>query len=158
MEYTDYFVTKGNIDSVHSKIKKEAKKAIIMDNEGDFIPFVVLQVKDNFEKKWDWLLKVFDAEESAWGFDLYISGKNIMSATYGENAEWGINLSDNGSKGNKSEAADALKINVEDLEKCLNDRGVNKFCELVGFAHQYMFYPHEGEMQDGVFLLSEMTG
>ena len=157
MEYTDYFVAKGTPEFVRKKIREYANEALIIDYQKDFVPFVVYENEKNFEKKWDWLLRVFDAEGSAWGFDLYVSGREIITATYGENMEWGIDLSDNGYKGNLEEAAKELDVKKSQLEKCLNDQGVEKFCKLVGFNHEYMLYPHEDEIPDGVYFLSELS-
>lgn len=157
MEYTEYYVAKGNIEIVKNIIKKEVNEAVIDDFQEKFMPFIVWDANDDFEKKWDWLLKVFDAEGSAWGFTLYNASKEIFSATFGENMEWGIDLSDNGFKGDLNVAADAFGVKINKLEKHLNANGVEKFCKLVGFEHRYMFYPHEREKPDGVFLMSEFS-
>lgn len=156
MEYTDYYVAKGNAAATKEIIEKEVNYAIIDDMQNDFIPFIVWDSNEDFENKWDWLLKVFDAEGSAWGFTLFKKGKEIFSATYGENMEWGIDLTDNGFEGDLSKASEEFGVKLNKLEKCLNDKGVEKFCKLVGFEHRYMFYPHEREKPDGIFLFSEL--
>ena len=155
MEYTDYYVAKGKLEVTKEIIKKEVNHAIIDDRQDDFFPFVVWEANEDFENKWDWLLKVFDAEGGAWGFTLFKLGEPIMSATYGENSEWGIDLSDNGYKGDLNESAEELGVKVSELEKCLNDKGVEQFCILVGFEHRYMLYPYEGEEPEGVFFMSQ---
>lgn len=155
MEYTDYYVAKGKIETAKEIIEKEVHHAIIDDSQDDFFPFIVWDSNEDFENKWDWLLKVFDAEGGAWGFSLYKSGKIIIKATYGENSEWGIDLEDNGYEGDLNEAAEELGVKISKLEKCLNDKGVEKFCKLVGFEHRYMFYPYEREKPEGIFFMSE---
>lgn len=155
MEYTDYYVAKGDKTTIKQIIEKEVTDAIIDDVQDGFIPFIVWDADEDFEEKWDWLLSVFDAEGGAWGFTLYNSGKELFSATYGENSEWGIDLSDNGYEGDLNKAAEVLGVKVNALEKCFNPHGVEKFCKLVGFEHRYMFYPYERENPNGIFLLSQ---
>jgi hypothetical protein len=101
-------------------------------------------------------MRVFDAEGSAWGFELWIKGKKIASATYGENLEWGIGEDDNGFEGDQAKTAALLGATPAKLKKCLDEAGVEKFCKLVGFEHQYMLDPHEREMPKGVTLMSEL--
>jgi hypothetical protein len=158
MEYTDYFVAKGTVEAVKAKIEAKHPKGLILDDTAPYFPFVVEENPENIEKNWDWLLRVWDAESSAWGFDLYQSGKKVMTATFGENGEWGIGMEDNGYEGDVEEAARLLGIKKEDLEECLNEEGAYDFCNRVGFDHAYCFYPHEDDMPDGVVLMSELVG
>ena len=158
MEYTDYFVARGNLEDVSAAIAGRVERAVIVDGlEGGFVPFVVAGAGEGFVESWDWLLSVFDAEGGAWGFRVMVEGAEIASAVYGENAEWGIDRADNGLEGGLEAAAAALGVAADKLEACLHDRGVETFCQLVGFPHQYMLYPHEDEMPDGVSILGEMV-
>lgn len=156
MEYTDYYVAKGSADDVRGKVEKACKQGVVVDGLGDFVPFVAVGKTDRLPKTFGWLLRVFDAEGSAWGFELWVDGKQLGSATYGENAEWGIDGDDNGFDGDEAKVAEALGATAAKLRKCLNDDGVERFCKLVGFEHQYTLYAHEDEMPDGVTLLSEI--
>lgn len=158
MEYTDYYVAKGNAATLRLTLEECADKALVADSpDAGFSPFVAVGTPDDFESRFDWLLSVFDAEGGAWGFQLYIDGAEIASATYGENAEWGIDLSDNGFTGDMDATAGALGTTTAALEACLNADGVEAFCRAVGFEHQYMLYPHENEMPDGVVMLSDLA-
>jgi hypothetical protein len=157
VEYTDYFVAKESGAALRSKLKKLFKRGMIMDTDtaASFTPFVVLGKTDKLPTKLPWLVRVFDAEGSAWGFTLWIDGKQIAKATYGDNAEWGISKKDNKLVGDASVAAKAFGTTTAKLEKTLNAKGVEKFCKLVGFQHQYMLYPHERELPEDIGLFSE---
>ena len=159
MEYTDYFVAKESGTALRPKLKKSFKRGMIMDTDASagFTPFVVLGKTDKLPTKLPWLIRVFDAEGSAWGFTLWIDGKEIAKATYCDNAEWGISKKDNKFVGDTAAAAKALGTTAAKLEKTLNAKGVEKFCQLVGFQHQYMLYPHEREMPAGIGLFSELA-
>jgi hypothetical protein len=155
MEYTDYYVVKGTPANVRKQLAKVSKKGWIVDGAKTFVPFVVAGKTDKLPKTFDWLLRVFDAEDSAWGFTLWIGGKQIADATYGENDEWGISEDDNGFEGDEAATAKLLGTTPAKLTRCLNERGAAKFCRLVGFEHQYLLYPHEKEMKPGITVLGE---
>lgn len=157
MEYTEYYITKDTAVSVQEQLKKVATSALIDDYEkgSAFVPFVLYSERSNFLEGWNWLLKIFDAEGSAWGFTLYASGKQLMNAVYGENAEWGIDLSDNVQEGDLEEAAKVLKVEKDKLETCLNADGVEDFCQSIGFSHKYMFYPHDSDDTGEISLMSK---
>jgi len=159
VEYTDYFVAKESGEKLRPKLKKLFKRGMIMDTDADsgFTPFVVIGKTDKLSTKLPWLIRVFDAEGSAWGFTLWIDGKQVAKATYGENSEWGISKKDNKFTGDVAAAAKALGATAAKLEKTLNAKGVDKFCKLVGFQHQYMLYPHERELPKNIMLFSEFA-
>ena len=158
MEYTDYWVARGDAATVRDALAKVAKKGVVIDGDG-FAFFVsdehsALDHDKKLPAKFDWLLGVWDAEGSAWGFELYAKGKHVASATYGENAEWGIDEDMNGFEGDVAKTADALGIKKAKLEKCLDADGVEKFCKAIGFEHQYTLYARD--LPDEVMLLSDM--
>lgn len=155
MEYTDYYVARGPASEVANKLKPIASKALLMDEQADFIPFVRMGDDTMLFNAFPWLLSVFDAEGGAWGFVLMIDAKEVARGTYGENSEWGIDRKMNGFEGDLDAAADGLDTTTAELEACFTDDGVEKFCKLVGFDHAYMLYPHESQMPDGVSLLSD---
>jgi hypothetical protein len=158
MEYTDYYVARGSLDDVRAEISRRADRAVIVDGlDGGFVPFVAAGAGKDFDEGWDWLLSVFDAEGSAWGFHVIVDGVEVARAVYGDNAEWGIDAADNGLDGELDAAARALGVAAGKLEACLRDDGVEDFCELVGFTHQYMLYPHEDEMPDGIVTMGELA-
>ncbi len=156
MEYTDYYVAKGTPAALRDKLSGLADKGIIVEPDGELVPFVVADPVEEFDSKWDWLLSVFDAEGAAWGFRLIVDGDEVASATYGDNAEWGIDRSDNGFEGDVDQVSAALGTTVNELKACMNDEGAVSFCKAVGFNHQYMLYPHEHEMPDGIVLMSDL--
>lgn len=161
MEYTDYWVVRGDAKKVRTKLAKLVSGGVVMDAEkSDLAVFVVeghsaLDHDSKLPDAFDWLLGIWDAEGGAWGFELYVKGESLGSATYGENAEWGIDESMNGFEGDVAKAAKALGITTKKLESCLDDAGVEKLCKLVGFEHHYTLYPRD--LPDEVMLLSEMT-
>ena len=152
MEYTDYYVARGTPQDVRDRIDEVADAAVLVDEFENFVPFVTESSADEFAA-WDWLLRVYDAEGSAWGFVLWNNGKEVARAEWGENGEWGIDAADNGLKGEPDDVASALGIDVDALHNCMNAEGVYVFCDLVGFPHQYCLYPHE--MPPGVNLMSD---
>ncbi len=159
MEYTDYCVAKGGGDAVCAILAPLAEGAFVIDNQGDFVPFVAIwkaKLRGRWVRSFDWLLTVFDAEGSAWGFSISVDGEELGKATYGDNCEWGIDADDNGLHGELDVVAEALGMTSSELEACLNDEGVDRFCKQVGFAHQYTLYPHERGMPEGVGRLSEL--
>lgn len=155
MEYTDYYVAKGPAADVAGKLKPIASKALLMDGDENFVPFVRMGDDTMLFRAFPWLLSVFDAEGGAWGFILRIDAEEIARATFGVNAEWGISRKMNGFEGELDAAASALGTTASALEACFNDEGVADFCKLVGFEHAYMLYPHEAQIPDGVNLLSD---
>lgn len=155
MEYTDYYVAKAPLAAVLAKLKPIVSKALIMDDQADFVPFVRIGDDTMLFHAFPWLLSVFDAEGGAWGFVLRIDAEEIARATFGVNAEWGISRKMNGFEGDLNAAAVGLDVTTTELEACFNDEGVEKFCKLVGFDHAYMLYPHEAQIPDGVNLLSD---
>ena len=156
MEYTDYWVVRGDAAKVRTTLAKIADEGVVIDGVGDLVPFVIDgHTEKKLLKSFDWLLRVWDAEGGAWGFDLYVKGKMVTQAIYGENAEWGIDEDDNGFDGDIDESATLLGTTKKKLEKCLDESGVEKFCKAVGFEHHYMLYPRD--LPGEVMLLSEMT-
>ncbi|MBO6938304.1 MAG: hypothetical protein JJ863_25265 [Deltaproteobacteria bacterium] len=156
MEYTDYNVVRGPAAKVRKALAEVTDSAVLVDDQGDFVPFVMSGDTGVLPKHFDWYLSIFDAEGGAWGFAMCVDGAEVGAATYGENAEWGIEAKDNGFRGDLTATAKAIGASTEALEKCFHSDGADAFCKLVGFAHQYMLYPHEHEMPEGVVLLSEM--
>ncbi len=156
MEYTDYNVVRGPAAAVREALAGVTDSAVLIDGQGDFVPFVMSGDTGVLPKHFDWYLSVFDAEGGAWGFTVCVNGAEVGTATYGENAEWGIDAKDNGFRGDLAATADALGTNTDALEKCFHSDGADAFCKLVGFEHQYMLYPHEHEMPEAIVLLSEM--
>ncbi len=160
MEYTDYWVVKGEPTEIRTRLQKVAKKGVVVDvDESELVAFVVegysvLDAPKKLAKQFEWMLGVWDAEGSAWGFDLWIDGKVLASATYGENAEWGIDEDQNGFEGDVAATAKALGMTKKKLEKFLDEDGVEKFCKAVGFGHHYTLYPRN--LPKGVMLMSEM--
>lgn len=157
MEYTDYNVVRGPVESVRQTLAAVTESAVLIDDQGAFVPFVMSGDTKTLLEHFDWYLSVFDAEGSAWGFTLCVDGKEIGTATYGENAEWGIDAADNGFDGDLAATAEALGTTREALEKCFDADGVESFCEQVGFTHQYTLYPYEREMPEAIVLASEMS-
>ena len=156
MEYTDYWVAKGTAGEVREALEGVVEKAILIDDLKGFVPFAAVGTEKKIVKAFDWILSVFDAEGAAWGFTICMDGKQVATATYGDNAEWGISRKDNGFEGDMAEAAKALGISEKKLKGCLDDEGAVKLCKAIGFNHQYMLYPHEDEMPPGVVLMSDL--
>lgn len=136
MKYTTYYVAKGNLHVVKRKIKEAADTAIIISEQNGFFPFVVLNEKQEFWKKWDWLLEILDAKDCGWGFSLYMSGREVIKVIYEKNDELCAKHSDNGYQGDIVEAAEALGVSLKKLEQCLNENSVEKLCRLIGFSHE----------------------
>jgi hypothetical protein len=157
MEYTDYNVVRGPAAAVRETLAAVTDSAVLVDTQGDHVPFVMSGDTSVLPKHFDWYLNVFDAEGGAWGFTVCVDGEQIGTATYGENAEWGIDAKDNGFEGDLDEVAEALGTTSDALEECFDPDGVERFCRLVGFEHQYTLYPHEREMPPAIALLSEMS-
>lgn len=156
MEYTDYNVVRGPASKVREVLESLTDSAVLVDTEGDFVPFVMSGDTGTLPGAFDWYLNVFDAEGGAWGFTVCVDGEEVGAATYGENAEWGIDAADNGFRGDLTATAKALGSSTDALEACFDADGVERFCELVGFEHRYALYPHEHEMPPAIVLLSEL--
>jgi len=157
MEYTDYNVVRGPAEKVREALGALTHSAILVDHQGAFVPFVMSGDTGVLPKTFDWYLSVFDAEGGAWGFTLCVDGEEVGTATYGENAEWGIDAADNGFRGDLAATATGLGTSAAELEACFDADGVERFCQLVGFEHQYMLYPHEREMPEAIVLISEIS-
>lgn len=70
---------------------------------------------------------------SAWDFDVFVKGKNILSVCFGENDECGISEHMNGIEGSVPKAAEALDVDAKKLQKILEDEEMEKLAKLVGF-------------------------
>lgn len=114
---------------------------------------MVLNDKQEFWRKWDWLLEIFDIEGSGWGFSLYMSGREVFKAIYEKSNELCAEFSESGYKGDLVEAAEALGVDLEKLEYCLREAGVEEFCQLVGFKHQKKLHLDEKDDTNDVILL-----
>ncbi len=151
MEYTDYFVVRSDAEALAEKLAPLSDGALLMDDGGGpLLPFVALwkpAARKTYVAQFDWLLSVFDAESAAWGFSICVSGEEVGSAVYGDNAEWGIAKKDNGLTGELEAIAEALGVPAAKFSECLHEGGVEGFCTLVGFEHAYMLYPHERELK-----------
>jgi len=156
MEYTDYNVVRGPATAVRETLGPVTESAVLVDTQEPLVPFVMSGDTSVLPKHFDWYLSVFDAEGSAWGFAVAVDGEQVGTATYGENAEWGIDAKDNGFEGDLEATAKALGTSSAELQQCLDPKGVQRFCALVGFEHQYALYPHEHDMPPAIALLSEM--
>lgn len=161
MEYTDYWVVPGEAAAVRDLLCEVGDAGLVLDDAGSGLVVFVLEGHSSLDgdnadlaKRFDWLLGIWDAEGGAWGFELYAAGKSIAAATWGENAEWGIDESMNGTEGDLAEAAKVLGTKTRKLEACMNDEGVERFCKAAGFEHHYTLYPRK--LPDGVRLLSEI--
>ena len=151
MEYTDYWIVRGDPRDVHDVLSLITGSGLVLA-VGDFTVFVIeCDVASSIHESFDWLLRVWDAEGSAWGFDLYQKGQVTASAEYGDSAEWGIAKADNAFSGDRAAAAAALGITQPTLEGCLGPDGVESFCGAVGFVHAYALYPHS--LPDDLMLL-----
>ena len=117
MEYTDYNVVRGPVESVRQTLAAVTESAVLIDDQGDFVPFVMSGDTKVLLEHFDWYLSVFDAEGGAWGFTVCVGGEEIGTATYGENAEWGIAAKDNGFRGDLAATAEALGTSVRTVER-----------------------------------------
>lgn len=152
MEYTDYYVVRGSAATLREQLIEVTDAAVIVDMlDVDFVPFATETSREDLGEL-DWLLRVYDAEGSAWGFELW-TRERIGSGEFGANAEWGIDAKDNGFEGAITDMAAAVRADESEVQACLHPGGVDDFCELIGFPHQYMLYPRD--LPDGVLFLSE---
>lgn len=90
MGYTDYWVVRGHPRDVHDVLSLITGSGLVLA-VGNFTVFVIeCDVVSSIHEILDRLLRVWDAEGSAWGLDLYQKGQVTASAEHGDSAEWGI--------------------------------------------------------------------
>lgn len=153
MEYTDYYAVRGNVEQVRETLAKVCSRGVVIPAP-PLVAFVAIGKTERLPKAFDWLLRVFDAEGSAWGFQLWVDQVEIASATFGENEEWGIDSEDEGFEGDLAAAAAALGTTAAKLSKCLKADGPEKLCAQIGFVHCHLLYPHAKELpKKGVTIL-----
>jgi hypothetical protein len=135
MEFGAYYLVRPGEIKKLAKLATVKKLGKLVDAKSKkkerWIPIPVDD--DKLPKLVDLALHFNNYEYSAWDFDVFVKGKNILSVCFGENDECGISEDMNGIAGKVDKAADALDVDPKKLQKILDDEDMEKLAKLVGF-------------------------
>jgi hypothetical protein len=132
MEFGQYVVIPAKDLPLVAKLVEP--KRIVADAKQPFA--LVLTDKEKIIAKLPLALQFNNDEWSAWGFTLTKLGKHVVSGVFGENAETGVDLEDNGIEGDVGAIATMFGVDKKKLDKLLAGEfpDVEKFAKLLGFA------------------------